>query len=124
MLTLICGLPNAGKTTYSQRYANVIHLDDYPHPRPAHCNATVRVAKGDVVVDGIYNTRYRRRKLLEAYQGRDKKVCIWLATPVRECIRRENRSRPQQVVLNQQERFEEPSLSEGWDEIIVVDGTR
>ena len=28
-ITLICGLPNAGKTTYSRQFENVIHLDDF-----------------------------------------------------------------------------------------------
>lgn len=120
MLVLICGLPNAGKTTYSQRYANVIHLDDYSVPRVAHCNKAIEKAGDDIVVEGIYNTRCDREELLEAYRGQGKKTCIWLATPAEECIRRENRGRPQQVVLNQQKRFEEPSLSEGWDEIVVV----
>ena len=27
-MILICGIPNAGKTTYSQRYSDVIHFDE------------------------------------------------------------------------------------------------
>lgn len=120
-MILIIGYPNAGKTTYSTQFDNVLHLDDFPPSKFLNCNEAVRQADGEVVVEGIYNLRCRRKKLLEAAKKDEKKVCIWLNTPIEECIRRENRGRPRQVVTGP---FQAPTLDEGWDEIIVVDGTR
>lgn len=115
-MTLICGLPNAGKTTYSQRYPDVIHLDDFPRNKFLNCNAFVST-QDDCVVEGIYNLRCRRLKLLEAYHGNAPRICIWIDTPLDVCIQRESRGRPQSVVKSP---FQPPTLDEGWDEIRIV----
>ena len=119
-MILIIGYPNAGKTTYSAQFDNVLHLDDFPPSKFLNCNEAVKQADGEVVVEGIYNLRCRRKKLLEAVKKDEKKVCIWLNTPIEECIKRENRGRPRQVVIGP---FQPPTLDEGWDEIIVVAST-
>ena len=127
MLTLICGLPNAGKTTYSARYKNALHYDDYrDYPtkadRVASFNRIASEADGDICCEGIYNTAEMRKSLVKACAGNSPKICIWLDVSVGECIKRENRGRPKGVVKLQAKRFEPPTLDEGWDEIIIIRG--
>lgn len=124
MLTLICGLPNAGKTTYASRYENIIHFDDIPHfgvsEQFANCNKMASEVDGDVVVEGVYNSVKRRKQLLEACSHQDRKVCIWLDTSLEECLEREKsyRKRPLGLVHAHHRSFEPPTLDEGWDEVI------
>lgn len=114
MLTLICGLPRAGKTTYSMRYdgtREVLHLDQRGYVRT---QKKVR-ALGDVVVEGTYNDAYQRIALVQAYTG-DFKECIWLDTPIEIKKTREGYSQCCELP------FEPPTYDEGWDNIIVIKG--
>ena len=115
MLILLCGLPRAGKTTYSQRFEDsyeVIHNDmcgmHYTRTRVAQ-------NKGDIVVDGVYKGARERADLCRAYEGNYKK-CIWLDTPKEIRMRRANYNR------HCDHPFEPPTLDEGWDEIIIIRG--
>ena len=112
MLTLICGMPRAGKTTYSKRFSNVIHQDglDYQTVRQR-----VAMITDDVVVDGIYEHPAVRAKLAEAYKGNGKR-CIWLDTPLG--VRKKRPMYQSYVGLE----FIPPTYDEGWDEIIVIRG--
>ena len=111
MLTLICGLPRAGKTTYSKRYDNVIHLDScFSYRGVIHA---MRGMKDDVVVEGVYNHAYERKQLLNAYEGEMGK-CIWLDTPD------EIRSTRPGWGKNCIKPFEPPTYEEGWDEIVII----
>ena len=78
MITLICGLPRAGKTTYSERYDNVIHLDT----SGAYHGVIQRIKHrdNDIIVEGVYSKITERKALLQAYKGIGSK-CIWLNTP-------------------------------------------
>ena len=117
-MTLIMGHPNAGKTTYSSRFSNVLHLDDFPFSKFLNCNEAVRRSDGNVVVEGIYNLRCRRIKLLEAVAGKScHNVCIWIDTPIEECLSRESRGRDERTVRGP---LQPPTLDEGWDEIICI----
>lgn len=117
MLTLICGIPNAGKTTFSQRFNNVIHFDDV---QKTFVVCEMVSNEDDVCVEGAFLDSRRRRKIAEAYKG--KKVCIWLNTPLDECIARENRGRQKGLFRICADGFEPPTYAEGWDEIIVIRG--
>ena len=80
MLTLICGFPRAGKTTYSQQFeetCQVLHYDSIGSYDKII--QQVQFASGDIVVDGIYYNRNERIRLVNAYRG-DKKQCIYLNT--------------------------------------------
>lgn len=118
MVTLICGLPNSGKTTYSRKYDNVIHLDDVGHK----VFDAVKESNDDVVVEGIFILRSTRTKLLKAYNGDGKRICVWLDVSPEECERRENRNRAKYAIWNCHSVFEPPTLDEGWDEIIIIRG--
>ena len=115
MLTLICGLPNAGKTTYSQRFENVIHLDE-----ERRTSAVCDKVRGmdEAVVEGGFNTAEKRGRLRSSYDGYTR--LIWLDTPLDECIRREDRGRPEFILRNAAKHFEPPTYDEGWDEIEVI----
>lgn len=112
MSTLICGLSNAGKTTYSQRFDNVIHYDYVSGTtRQRHAYIVAEASKREVCVDGVYSESFRRAELAQAMTGR--KICIWLNTPLEVCRSRSN--------FRGTRKFEPPTLSEGWDEIIIID---
>lgn len=119
MIILICGLPRAGKTTYSQRYVGkckIYHADDYGCP----VNAYVRISKKlnsdeDVVVEGLYNRAETRASLI-APHSKEKTICIWLDTPIEIKKTRQGYSRHCEYP------FEPPTLDEGWDEIIIIRG--
>lgn len=117
MLTLICGLPNAGKTTYSKKYNNVIHGDEIQDFSEIYEIVSVM---DDICVEWIFLDSYRRKKVLSAYRG-DHKVCIWLDTSIEECLKRENRNRGAAMVRNCSMIFEPPTFDEGWDEIIRIE---
>ena len=105
------------KTTYSEKYENVIHLDE----EGRRIFETVEKSEGDIVIEGIFILRSMREKLLKSYKGDGKKVCIWLDISPEECERRENRNRGAYMIWNCFNAFEPPTLEEGWDEIIRIE---
>lgn len=113
MSILICGLSNAGKTTYSRKFDNVIHYDEVGGTTRQRHEAIVNMAKKqEVCVEGVYSEAFRRAELAQAIKGR--KVCIWLNTPLDVCM-----SRPD---FKGTRKFEPPTLAEGWNEIIIIGG--
>lgn len=67
------------------------------------------------MIEGIYNLRCRRVKLLEAARA-PFNICIWLNTPDHICEERNKK-------LNRFNRLgpiEPPSYDEGWDLILEV----
>lgn len=113
---MICGIPNAGKTTFSRRYEGVLHQDDIGTVR--NVVDAIEEVEGDVVVEGYFGSAGERRRVLESRKGHSR--CIFLDIPVEESIRREDRGRHPQVLRNAARFFEPPSYEEGWDEIEVV----
>ena len=123
-MILIIGLPNAGKTTYSIQFENVIHFDNIPHTNNEEwynkCDELAKKSSDDITIEGIYNNRNRRIKLLEACKDKSIKKCIWIDTDVKECIKRENRNRSIHTIIGHHTLFEPPTYDEGWDEIIIL----
>lgn len=118
-ITLVCGYPNSGKTTLSEQFEHVIHLDDFPPSKFLNCNQAVAKAEGDVVVEGIYNLKCRRIKLLETCKDKKPKICYFLDTPYEVCVQRESQGRQRQGVM-EHSHIEIPTYEEGWDEIIIL----
>lgn len=116
MLTLICGLPNAGKTTYSGQFANVLHLDEIG--RTGRVADMVRGMTEDVTIEGVFGTVESRKRLVEAYDGPTR--CVFLDVPFDEILRREDRGRAEWLLRNAAKRFTPPTYDEGWDEIEVM----
>ena len=117
-MVLIIGLPNAGKTTYSQRFTEVLHYDDISRYRQAERIEIYRSTEAECI-EGIYNTVASRKRILDNVTA-DTKVCIWIDTPVDICIEREDRGRGEHLVLAHEKMFEPPTYEEGWDEIVIV----
>lgn len=114
MIRLICGRSRAGKTTYSQRFDNVVHLDDMSKRCGERYPKVLEIVSGvtdDITVEGIYELASQRMELLKAYQG-EGAVCIWLDTPV-DVIK----ARAMTVLPRT---FEPPTKAEGWDEVIRI----
>lgn len=120
MLTLICGLPNAGKTTYSNLFDSVLHYDDILRLSKDERMQLYQQTDAECI-EGIYNTKKSREIILE-HTNRSCNICIWIDTPKEECIDRENRGRPSALVEHHAKIFEPPTLDEGWDEIIIIRG--
>lgn len=116
MLTLICGLPNAGKTTFSQRYEDALHQDDIG--TIDRIVNTISHKGGDIVIEGYFGTCEARRRVRSSYSGKAR--CIFLDISVEESIRREDRNRHPQILRNAARFFEPPTYDEGWDEIVVI----
>lgn len=120
-MILVCGIPNAGKTTYSQAFQNVVHYDDMIGiARQRYTELNELATNGGLIADGVFGERKRRVELVES--ASDKATCIWIDTPVKICLQRERsgRMRGDFIVLHHAKTFEPPTLDEGWDEIIIV----
>ena len=122
-MTLITGIPNAGKTTYSRKYDNVIHFDEVKGGRHRRDKVVEAVqVDNSLVVDGVYEKADDRKRLVEV--SKERNVCIWIDTPLTECLAREGkyRNRGQHLVIWASEDYEPPTYSEGWDDIIIIRG--
>ena len=113
-MILITGLPNAGKTTFSATYQNVIHLDEVGYDGVF---ALVASTKG-AVIEGAFG-RKKRVELLK-HSNDNRNVCIYLNVPVNKCLNRECRGRNEKMLRLYMSQFEPPTLDEGWDEIIII----
>lgn len=122
-MILICGIPNAGKTTYAKRFDNVINFDRVKGTNKQMRERVLEMVKENpsVVVEGVYHKAEDRINLIKASGGG--KV-IWLDTPTEVCVERElsYRKRPTLLVESCAKHFEPPTFDEGWDEIIIIRG--
>ena len=121
-MILIIGIPNAGKTTYSGRYEGVVHFDDIWSRRIYQHLAEMIAENNEIVIEGVFGSAEKRKMLASRSNARN--VCIWLDTPVEECLERERngRKRSDHLVIWADADFEPPTLSEGWDEIVIIRG--
>lgn len=123
-LILICGIPNSGKTTYSQKFHNVIHLDEVQPINQSHIAKVCEIisqCNKDIVIEGVCIDAYYRQQILNAAKHYDIKKCIWLNTPLEICLQRENRNRALFIIKNCYKMFKPPIITEGWDEIEVIE---
>ena len=109
MLILICGKPRSGKTTLSKIFTcPVIHVDisqrkgceDFirKHPRERVC------------CEGFYPVAAFRKRLADFTEGF--KLCVWVDTSLKiRTIRKK-------IVKDYD--FDPPTLSEGWDKIVII----
>ena len=114
MLTLICGFPKAGKTTYSRQYEDkyiVLHLDELGSYQKVL--QRLNSITNDVIIEGVYYNIEERIKVLQTYKG-DKTKCIYLNTS--EEIRKQRTTHD----FIMPKYFNIPTYDEGWNEIIII----
>ena len=141
-LIMMCGLPASGKSTYSKELAE-------EHNANIHASDSIREElSGDInnqnindlvfqtlhkrikndLKDGkscIYdatNISYKRRMafLNELNKIPCEKICVLMATPYEECLKRNaerERKVPEEVIKNMYMRFDVPYWYEGWNRI-------
>ena len=136
---VLCGLPASGKTTLSQELAKTTKsklycFDDYPDSHNPRKSKEVKeqmyqgiladLSQGcNIVLDDLHTQKEWRENLLAIIEDINcKKILIVMETPIGECLRR-NKQRinrlPEFVIQILNQRYEAPTLDEGWDEIIL-----
>lgn len=136
-LIVLCGPPGAGKSTLAKQLAEkeaaVLHcFDDYPGALSPFrtqealdtmlTNIGLDIVTKNVVVDNLNVKIKSRQEILEAIGStKCKKVLVVIRPPLKVCMSRNNkRSRkiPERILELIYNDYQEPTLEEGWDEII------
>lgn len=136
-LFVLCAPAGAGKTTLSKQLVEdnnaILHcFDEYPGALRPHTtqmalnsmlnNIAEDIKKSNVVVDNLNVKVESREEILKAVEGIEcKKVLVVVRASLEECLernRKRNRQIPDQIVRFIYRDFQEPTLEEGWDEII------
>ena len=142
MIIILCGIPASGKTTYSQQLANqqkvkLYCFDEYKtkirqlsgmtsHERMYQDIKSDLLQGHDVVLDDLHTRLEWRQSLLSAIQDIPcKKILIVMTTPLEECVRRNSQRQgqarlPDFVIYHLNQRYQLPSLEEGWDDIQYI----
>lgn len=131
-LYIFCGMPASGKSTLSKQMAEEynaerISFDERNYMRHAEMIPPIIEALingKNVIADSVYHRVKQRTAVLDAVKDiLCHKILICMTTSLEECLRRnanrENRL-PDFMVESFHQTFEQPTLSEGWDEIITV----
>lgn len=117
MIKLVCGKSRAGKTTFSKRYDDVVHLDYCGGVLTCYEKAIDKIKDVEnVILEGVYDTKERRLNLLESRSKDEFKTCIWIDTP-KEIICKRHSDNFKYLADKD---FEPPTLDEGWSEIIRI----
>ena len=142
MLIVLCGLPGAGKTTLSNKMAELYNAQIYHYDnwRPDLKRQSRILARNkmysdirsdllhgiDVIIDDLHLRGKDRLKLLSFVSDIPcDKILIVVDTPTDVCIFR-NRHRKNRISDNfiyiAEKQFENPTLNEGWDSVIYYKG--
>ena len=130
---VLCAPSGAGKTTFSYQLVEQYNTVRYSFDEMKcfkHSDLIKPIIesinKGEsVVVDALYSKIRFRKELLQAINNTNcKKICVYFKTSLEECLNRiAKRSGceklPDFIVKDIYNRFEPPTLDEGWDEIIL-----
>jgi len=141
-LYTLCGLPASGKTTLStqlakEHNAKLYHYDEFKkgskpqYTKETHQRLYKQIAQDllqgyDVVLDDLHLALEWRQDLLTALQDIScKKILIVMTTPLEECVcrnsQRQGQARlPDFVIYHLNQRYQPPSLDEGWDDIQYI----
>lgn len=137
MLYIFCGIPASGKTTMATQLAkeqdaklysyDVIRRDLKLSSFDDICSLIYQRIKTDlsnglnVVYDAPnHRLKYRQNVINTISNIPCKKICVVLLTPFEECLKRNaNREArlPDFVLYDLYNKFELPTLNEGWDDI-------
>lgn len=137
---ILCGIQGSGKTTLAYSIEKQHGAKRYSHDeiietnstksgselkRQMHKDAVESLSKGhSVVLDALYtNAAHRKQVLAELGTVDCKKILVVMAAPYEECLRRNaNRGNPipEETIAWTHALYQQPKLSEGWDEIIEI----
>lgn len=135
-LTMMCGLPNSGKTAKArelaaQTGATLIRLDSYTHLyldgyKPQNILAFAlrdmmdALNRGeDVIYDAVNATADERRQIVDTVDVEDCRiVCVYMQTPEAVCIARDRSGWSSFYA----QRFEAPAENEGFALTVSTDG--
>lgn len=137
-LYILCGIPASGKSTLScelsTHYNAKLHCyDSLPNahnPRQkdaVHAQMWTDIVKDlrngyNVVCDDLHTKREWRENILNVLADVEcQKILVVMTTPLDECLKRNvNRTArlPDFVLYDLHEKYESPTLDEGWDEIL------
>ncbi|MBD3174896.1 MAG: AAA family ATPase [Armatimonadia bacterium] len=143
MLTVLCGIPGSGKTTWRDRCRQgdvIVCLDEIRRELTGDpsCQAMnddvyrlarrrVRQALGegrDVTVDATNTTRTERGNWVElAEEAGVEARCVWLQASVDQAMAANDgrdRNVPREVIERMARRLQPPRRSEGFTEVLVV----
>lgn len=140
LFVCLCGIPASGKSTFSKTISSLENVKLYECDEFFNRNKNKRtyetiqlfhqricddlVASNNVIIDGTYTIERTRLELLDAIKNIDcKKIIIVLTTSLEECLlRNQHRDKkvPEYDINGMYNNFQFPKLSEGWDEIIVI----
>ena len=147
-LTMTIGYPRSGKSTLVESIrkatgALVVEPDwirtnilGHQFHRPAEpiiwliADSFIRIALSQghtVILDGTNLMPYVREKYITLAKEMSADVkCVWVNTPMEECVRRNNVSPegqklPHYALVSKEDGFVPPSEEEGFNEVIVVD---
>ena len=138
IIYIMCGIPGSGKTTLSSHlaYEYGLTLYSYDELRNNRQFNHIRLKSylfslitqsltnnENVIVDNLYITKESRYELLSIISSIPcKKILIVLQTPLDVCVDRDaNRASHilgRRAICNFSNKYEQPTLDEGWDEIL------
>lgn len=136
-LHVFCGIPASGKTTMATQFAKEQNAKLYSYDvmrrnsklvsfedicKLVYHQINVDLSNGyDVIYDAPNHKLSYRQDVLSAISNIScKKICVVLLTPFEECLKRNaNREArlPEFVLHDMYNKFEFPTLEEGWDDI-------
>ena len=134
-MILFVGLPGSGKSTFYKNYYFNTHLrisNDLlkTKNRTQKLLDFCRETNMSFVIDNTCTTKDVRKRYLDyckSIRAPIKKVCIFFDTSIETCIERNNcrvgkECIPKKAIMMKAKELERPSLEEGFDELIVIDG--
>ena len=82
------------------------------------------------VIDNTCTTKEVRKRFIDycnSIKAPLRKICVFFDTPIGVCIERNNNRTgkervPKTAILMKAKELERPSLEEGFDELIIIDG--
>lgn len=134
-LTMMCGLPNSGKTTKANNIAEetgatIIRVDDYTYLyqegyKPNQIIEIVindtksAIERGeDVVYDAVNATKSERKQLFDNFSTIADVVCVYMDTPTEMCVSRDKHGWSSFYARF----FEAPTIDEGFEIVCCKDG--
>lgn len=135
---VLCGIPGSGKSTLAKKIAKEYNaklyiFDELPGAHNPQTTKQVHqqmwssifedLSNGyDVICDDLHTTVEWRNNILSTISNiKCKKILVVMNTPLEECLKRNvNRLAclPDFVLYDLYNKYESPTLNEGWDEII------